>query len=90
MTIYVDNFKAPWKLTVWCHMIATTPEELHTFAKTLGLKRIWAQGNPRFPHYDLTPAKKVMAIKLGAKEVTVRELAMVQMKQMGGLYVRRR
>lgn len=31
-----------------CHMTADTPEELHAFAKRIGLKREWAQHEGRF------------------------------------------
>lgn len=51
-----------------CHMSADTTEELHAFAKQLGLKQRWFQADPRLPHYDLTPRKRRYAIFLGAIE----------------------
>ena len=48
----------------WCHLFATTAggRELHAFARRLGLRREWFQGN----HYDLTPTKREHALRLGA------------------------
>lgn len=60
--------------TRWCHLIADTREELHIFATTLGLKLEWFQDSPHAWHYDLTPSKRREAIKLGAIEITRRQL----------------
>jgi Protein of unknown function (DUF4031) len=63
----------------WCHMVSDQDEaELHAFADRLGLKRAWAQLRPKASaaHYDLTPSKRLLAIRLGAVEVTDRELVM--------------
>jgi len=58
----------------WCHMATDgNVEELHKMARRLGLYRAWFQSG-RFPHYDLTPAKRRMALRLGAQEVDAREL----------------
>lgn len=57
-----------------CHMTSTISEdELHAFARELGLKRSWFQLHRRYPHYDLTPRRRRAAITLGAREVTSRE-----------------
>lgn len=61
----------------WCHMVSdASEEELHAFADRIGLKRAWAQLRPHASaaHYDLTPRRRALAIKLGAVEVTGREL----------------
>jgi Protein of unknown function (DUF4031) len=61
----------------WCHMVSdTSEEELHAFAARIGLRREWAQLRPKASaaHYDLTPERRVRAVKLGAVEVTGREL----------------
>jgi hypothetical protein len=50
-------------------MFADSLDDLHAFAKRLGLKREWFQAKPRFPHYDLTPSKRPQAVRLGAVEV---------------------
>jgi hypothetical protein len=63
----------------WCHMVSTDSlDELHAFAAKLGLKREWAQLRPKVSaaHYDLVPSKRAIAVRLGAREVTARELVM--------------
>lgn len=62
----------------WCHMVSDEGEaELHAFAARIGLRRSWAQLRPEASaaHYDLTPARRATAVRLGAVEVTMRELA---------------
>lgn len=57
-------------------MFGDDREELHQFAKKLGLKRAWFQdhrSNPVFWHYDLTKNKRQLAVRHGAKEVTFEE-----------------
>lgn len=51
----------------WSHMFADTVEELHRFAAGLGLRKSYFQDKPGFPHYDLTPVKRNMAILKGAE-----------------------
>ena len=78
MSVYVDP------LLVWptpiqcfkdgsCHLFADTVAELHEFAGKLGLKREWFQDDPGLPHYDLTAARRVAAVKAGAQELTRKE-----------------
>lgn len=52
----------------WCHMWADTEEELHKMADKIGLKRSWFQNRERFPHYDLVPSKRRLALINGAIE----------------------
>lgn len=58
---------------LWCHMWSDSPNELHTMAKKLGMKREWFQKHKLLPHYDLTPKRREKAIKLGAVEYSVRK-----------------
>lgn len=58
---------------VMCHMVADTIEELHEMATALGVRK-WFQDKPNKPHYDICLQRKMQAIKLGAKEVTSKEL----------------
>lgn len=61
----------------WCHMVSDTSEaELHTFAERLGLKRSWFQRRPAASaaHYDLVRSRRAEAVRLGATEVTSKEL----------------
>jgi hypothetical protein len=62
----------------WAHLTASTIEELHSFAKAIGLKKEWFQGsgkNEFRPHYDITSAMSSKAVKAGAKKVTRREFS---------------
>jgi hypothetical protein len=56
------------------HVIADELEELHKFARNIGLKRQWFQDNPRHPHYDITSSKKLeRALCNGATFLTPKE-----------------
>lgn len=66
MTTYVDNVRVEWRGKLWCHLVADSLEELHTFAIRLGLKRHWFQQNASYPHYDVTLETRTKAIELGA------------------------
>jgi hypothetical protein len=75
MTVYVDELvKYPTKLVIFgdgsCHMMADMEEELHEFALKLKMLRNWFHRD----HYDLTPAKRALAIRLGAIQITTREM----------------
>lgn len=81
MTVYVDclrqypttmvNPKARRHGKIWSHLFGTDIEELHLFARGIGLRRIWFQDKPTFPHYDLTPFKRNLAILRGAEQKLV-------------------
>lgn len=66
MPIYVDNARIKWNGKEWCHLVADTLDELHDFAKTLGLKRSWYQHSASYPHYDITISTREKALQLGA------------------------
>lgn len=80
MTVYVDDFRCPATVgrirARWSHLTADTPDELHTFAARLGLRPSWYQdkGDHRW-HFDVTDGTRTRAIALGAKPVTIRQLA---------------
>jgi len=58
----------------WCHMTTDGDiEELHRFAERLGLKRSYFQPHATLAHYDLIPSKRALAVKFGAKEITMAE-----------------
>lgn len=66
MAVYVDNLvNNGWHLGANCHLIADTREELHAFALSIGMKRVWYQPGS-FPHYDLTASRRAAAVRLGA------------------------
>lgn len=85
MTVMVDELRVYPNAKHRCfregsaHLMtdADTLDELHAFAARLGLRRSWFQ--PRSsPHYDLSPAKHALALKLGAKLVPAREQAIAR------------
>jgi hypothetical protein len=55
----------------WCHMMATTTEELDAMALAIGMRTAWRQhtGRPT-EHYDVTMSKRALAVKAGAVEIT--------------------
>jgi hypothetical protein len=82
VTVYVDRLESwGWvirgRTTQSCHMFidGTDLEELHVFAERIGLKRQWFQDKRIAPHYDLTPSRRALAVKLGAVEVLERKAA---------------
>lgn len=73
--IYVDQPIHPWRGKLWCHLVADDLEELHQFAAKLDLKQEWFQSHRVQPHYDITAAKRAIAMRLGAKELSTGEMA---------------
>lgn len=59
---------------IMCHMVADDLGELHAMAEAIGVRRKWFQAKSSVPHYDICKSKKALAVKLGACEITSREL----------------
>jgi hypothetical protein len=59
----------------WCHCWDSdhNVENLCAFAAQLGLKRAYFQNRPGFPHFDLIPSKRTLALKLGAVPISLRD-----------------
>lgn len=81
MTVYVDPLmNHGWlmrgRTVPNCHLFADTLEELHAFALRIGMKIEWFQHHSRLPHYDLTSDRRAWAVRMGAKEVSRRELVL--------------
>lgn len=76
MAVYVDAAKNPLGRMKMCHMTADNWEELHTMAKILGVsvKHFQYGRHGKLPHYDICKGKRTIAVKLGAKEVSTREI----------------
>ena len=68
MAVYVDEAIWDWQGRKWCHLLADDVDELHRFARTVGLHRSSYQGPPKtaHPHYDLTSYERRRAIARGA------------------------
>ena len=45
MAVYVDSEEILWHGKLWCHLVADSLDELHTFAARLGLRRSWFQAS---------------------------------------------
>lgn len=79
MTVYVDELRVWPNARHRCfakgssHLWADTLEELHTFARALGMKPEWFQGHRVMPHYDLSPKRHAAALRLGATLASVKE-----------------
>lgn len=76
MSVYVDNMRARFGRMIMCHMIADSRDELDAMADQIGVARKWIQneGTHR-EHYDVALVARSKAIALGAKEITMRQLA---------------
>lgn len=72
MSVYVDDAFVEGDWGKWSgggHMQADDVDELHAFAASIGLRRLWFQtkpGRPEHDHYDLTRSRRRMAIEKGA------------------------
>jgi len=77
--IYVDDlfFCPAYGQRYWCHMTGDSLEEIHQMAKRIGLIRGWFQDKGSHPHYDLVPSKRELAIKHGARPLTIQEYVRV-------------
>lgn len=78
VTVRVDPIQVwPTKLRIFkggsSHLTADTLDELHAFAKRLGLRREWFQDHRVMPHYDLTPKRFAAAVAAGAEVVSMRK-----------------
>jgi hypothetical protein len=66
---------------LWSHLFGTDTGELHLFARGIGIKRKYFQNKIQFPHYDLTPAKRNLAILRGAEQVQLIDFLREQRKR---------
>lgn len=94
MTVYVDPIQKYPKDFVhpraqqhgesWAHLFADSVDELHAFAEKLGLKRMYFHNHPGLPHYDITPALREKALKMGAQEKPMRQEVKDRLQKAGG------
>ena len=81
--LYVDHMRFPFQRMLMNHLIADTHEELEQAIIDLGLPRgiIQHPGEPK-EHLDVSESKRALAIRLGARPITSRELVeMVQRRR---------
>lgn len=81
--VYIDNMNASYRGMIMCHMIADTTEELLDMVDKIKVNRKWIQyPGTHHEHFDICKSKKDKAIKLGAKEITMKELAIITQKKL--------
>lgn len=75
MAVYIDNMRAGFGRMIICHMIADSTQELNTMADAIGVRRQWIQyPETAREHYDICLSVRRKAIRLGAVEITMKEL----------------
>lgn len=76
MSVYVDSARRPYRGMIMCHMFADNDDELVAFAESLGIDRKHHQA-PRTgrSHFDICAAKRKIAVRMGAIEITNRDVA---------------
>lgn len=74
--VYVGSREYIYRNMLMSHMIADTLDELHGMAHKLGIRNNF-QDKPGKPHYDISKAKKQQAIKLGAIEISDKEIVRI-------------
>lgn len=79
MAVYVDDMRAQVGRMIMCHMLSDTEAELHKMAEEIGVARKWFQGD----HYDIALSKRKMAVRLGAQEITQREMVTIRNRNRG-------
>ena len=79
MTVYVDNMylypMGRFGRMKMSHMWSPDTEELHRMADTIGLQRKWYQAKASTPHYDVSMSLRGNAIKAGAVDVSMEQMA---------------
>lgn len=75
MSVYVDDIRATYGRMRMCHMIADSIEELLAMADRIGVARRWLQKAwTADQHFDICLAKRRLAVRSGAIEITARDL----------------
>ena len=87
MAVYVDDMylyeMGRFGRMKMSHMVADTDEELHTFAKQIGISKRWWQSSETTSgsHYDICLSKRKQAISLGAIPITLKECACMNFRR---------
>ncbi len=78
MACYVDSVRAypgaGLRYSEFCHLLADSRDELHAMADAIGMPRRFFQDHPWRWHYDLPGHLRVLAVGLGAREVTLHDV----------------
>lgn len=75
MAVYVDTMRAQYGRMIMCHMMADTKAELLAMVDTIGVARKWIQHEGSWQeHFDISLAKKSQAVRLGAIEISRKDM----------------
>lgn len=78
--VYVDDMQARYGRLIMCHMIADSHDELMAMAERIGVQLKWLQKEGTYKeHFDICLAKKRLAIRAGAKQVTQKQLIQIML-----------
>ena len=82
MAVYVDDmYQFPmgqFGRMKMSHMMADTTEELLEMADKIGVARKWIQHpGTVHEHFDISMGKRELAVRHGAKEITMKAMAMM-------------
>lgn len=76
MSVYVDDARNPYGNMLMCHMVADTAPELREMAANVGIALKWIQHPSAVnEHMDVCQKKRQLAVRLGAIEISQRDLA---------------
>lgn len=76
--VYIDDARIPYGRMIMCHMIADSRDELIAMARKIGVSTRWLQDNGSYKeHIDVCWSKRSEAVKNGATEVGVKDLARI-------------
>jgi FMN phosphatase YigB (HAD superfamily) len=78
--VYIGTREYKYGRMSMSHMVADSLEELHEMANAIGINKKWFQDKVNKPHYDVCKQKKLLAIKLGAKMVSEKEIIKILKK----------
>lgn len=75
MSVYVDGMRAQFGSLVMCHMVADSHDELIAMVDIIKVQRKWIQKpGTIYEHFDVCLSKRALAVKYGAKQITMKEL----------------
>ena len=75
--VYVDDADVLKYGRRWFHLTADSLSELHTFAARAGIPARAFHRGARHPHYDITAAQRLNALRSGAHPVSPREIVRI-------------
>ena len=75
--VYVDDSNITKHGRGWFHLTAESLDELHAFAARIGVPTSAFHRGARHPHYDVTAAQRLNALRSGACAVSPREVVRI-------------